>query len=160
MQTMPDPQGGPTSDGSAPASAAKSKTKRIVVVLLVLVAAVGGIVAAISAHSSGASAAENGAGESTLVLETFVVNLAGEGRAYLRVSITLGLSHPPEKSEAPPIALVRDTILSVLSAARAEQLLQAEGKRQLKAEVLAALKERVPQLGVENVYFTELLVQM
>jgi len=77
------------------------------------------------------------------------------------VGITLGLSRPPAKAnEALPVALVRDTILSVLTPARPEQLLQAEGKQKLKADLLAALKERVPQLGVEDVYFTEFLVQM
>jgi flagellar basal body-associated protein FliL len=39
-------------------------------------------------------------------------------------------------------------------------LLQIEGKRQLKEELLKALQERVPQLAVEHVYFTEFLVQM
>jgi flagellar basal body-associated protein FliL len=105
--------------------------------------------------------------ESTLVLETFVVNLdsnsAGSGqRAYLRVGVTLGLGHPLPRNrpEAIPTALVRDTILAVLATAKPEELLKLEGKRQLKDELLKALQERVPQLAVENVYFTEFLVQM
>jgi flagellar basal body-associated protein FliL len=108
------------------------------------------------------SAAPSSSVQSTLALETFVVNLSGSGeRAYLRVGISLGLSHAlgREKDEV-PMALVRDTVLSVLSSAQPAQLLQAEGKRQLKAELLYALQERVPQLGVEDVYFTEFLVQM
>ena len=103
------------------------------------------------------------AGESTITLETFVVNLNDSGqRAYLRVGITLGLAHPIPRNqpEAVPIALVRDTILSVLATARPDGLLGIEGKRQLKDELLKALQERVPQLAVENVYFTEFLVQM
>jgi flagellar FliL protein len=107
--------------------------------------------------------ATNASAESTLVLETFVVNLSASGqRAYLRAGITLGLAQPlPRNSpEAVPTALVRDTILSVLAAARAEELLKVEGKRQLKDELLKALEERVPQIGVRNVYFTEFLVQM
>jgi flagellar basal body-associated protein FliL len=105
--------------------------------------------------------------ESTLVLETFVVNLdsnsAGSGqRAYLRVGVTLGLGHPLPRNrpEAIPTALVRDTILTVLATAKPEELLKLEGKRQLKDELLKALQERVPQLAIENVYFTEFLVQM
>jgi flagellar basal body-associated protein FliL len=108
------------------------------------------------------------AGESTLVLETFVVNLDGANlpgasqRAYLRIGVTLGLAHPLPRNrpEAIPTALVRDTILSVLATARPEELLKLEGKRHLKDELLKALRERVPQLAVENVYFTEFLVQM
>ncbi len=109
------------------------------------------------------SAAEKGGGESTLALETFVVNLNASGqRAYLRVGITLGLGHaiPRNQPEAVPTALVRDTILSVLATAQPDSLLGLEGKRQLKDELLKALQERVPQLAVENVYFTEFLVQM
>jgi flagellar basal body-associated protein FliL len=103
-----------------------------------------------------------GAAESTLVLETFVVNLAGSGqRAYLRVGITLGVARPlPHNPADVPIALVRDTILSVLATAQPENLLREEGKRQLKEELLKALQEREPQMAVQNVYFTEFLVQM
>jgi flagellar basal body-associated protein FliL len=105
-----------------------------------------------------------GAAESTLALETFVVNLTGSGqRAYLRVGITLGLAHPlstRNQADAVPTALVRDTILSVLATAQPEALLQIEGKRQLKDELLKALQERAPQMAIQNVYFTEFLVQM
>jgi flagellar basal body-associated protein FliL len=110
------------------------------------------------------STSTGGGAESTLALETFVVNLTGSSqRAYLRVGITLGLAHPLANHNQPdvvPIALVRDTILSVLATAQPEALLGLEGKRQLKEELLKALQERVPQMAVQNVYFTEFLVQM
>ena len=109
-------------------------------------------------HRSSATA------ETTVALETFVVNLTGSGqRAYLRIGITLGLAHPLSSrnlAEAVPMALVRDTILSVLATAQPEALLQLEGKRVLKNDLLKALQERVPQLAIQNVYFTEFLVQM
>jgi flagellar basal body-associated protein FliL len=109
------------------------------------------------------STGENAA-ESTLALETFVVNLTGSSqRAYLRVGITLGLAHPlanRNEADAVPIALVRDTIVSVLATAQPEALLGLEGKRQLKEELLKALQERVPKMAVQNIYFTEFLVQM
>lgn len=99
--------------------------------------------------------------EATLPLETFVVNAGGaRARAYLRVGITLGLSHPPGKKEEVPVALARDVILSVLANAEPEDLLGAEGKQRLKEEILRGLQERAPELGVENIYFTEFLVQM
>ena len=114
-------------------------------------------------RSQPSTSAEGPAAESTLALETFVVNLNASGqRAYLRVGITLGMSHsvPRKNPEAVPMALVRYTILSVLATAQPETLLGLEGKRQLKDELLKALQERVPQMGVVNVYFTEFLVQM
>jgi flagellar basal body-associated protein FliL len=97
---------------------------------------------------------------STVHLETFVLNLADhEQRSYLRVGIDLGISRELKHGEDPPIAHMRDTILAVLSTAKADDLLTAEGKTKLKAELLQALKERVPQMGVHEVYFTEFLIQ-
>lgn len=139
-------------------SAAKSKVW-IYVVAAVLIA--GGFF--FWRHSAGGQGTGNGAPESTLPLETFVVNLDGSGqRAYLRVGITLGLSRSLARNnkEDVPIAALRDAILSVLASARADQLLTAEGKEQLKSDLLRVITERVPQMGVESVYFTEFLVQM
>ena len=112
-------------------------------------------------YSSGGKGAGNA--ETTVTLETFVVNLDGsEQRAYLRVGITLGLAHPLTRNskEDLPSAALRDAILSVLSTARADQLLTTHGKEELKADLLRVITERLPQVGVQNVYFTEFLVQM
>jgi flagellar FliL protein len=98
-----------------------------------------------------------------LHLDTFVLNLAGaDERAYLRAGIDLGLRGEARQKEAegaPPVALVRDTILGVLSAAKSEDVLTPQGKQALKENLLKALQERVPELGVEEVYFTEFLIQ-
>ena len=96
----------------------------------------------------------------TLHLETFVLNLSDPGqRSYLRVGIDLGLSRPLGKAEAPPLGPVRDTIIGVLGQAKAEDLITAEGKAKLKQDLLRALQNRVPELGVVEVYFTEFLIQ-
>jgi flagellar basal body-associated protein FliL len=145
---------------SASQSASKSGAWPAVVVVLALGAA--GIFFWIRPNRA-TRAGEGGAPESTLALETFVVNLNGNGqRAYLRASITLGLARPIpyNQPEAASTALVRDTILSVLATAQPDELLKVEGKRRLKEELLKALQERVPQMAVTNVYFTEFLVQM
>ena len=102
--------------------------------------------------------------QSTLHLDTFVLNLAGaDERAYLRVGIDLGLRGQPKKEkESDPtasVALVRDTILGVLSSARPDDILTLQGKQTLKANILRALHERVPELEVQEVYFTEFLIQ-
>ena len=149
---MPDPQDVP--------GRRKTKSRLTFALVLVLVLGAAGIFYWI-VSARFANAGENGAaGAETFPLETFVVNLSGRERAYLRVGIALGLSHLPARKEDVPVALVRDTILSILSTARAEQLTQAEGKDKLKAEILQALKDRAPHLGVKDVYFTEFLVQM
>jgi len=156
---MPDPVESPAPT-PAPVKA-RSRLAIVLVAVAVVGLGAGGVYFLMQPSRPASTEGAAGAG-STLPLETFIVNLSGSGdRAYLRVGITLGLSHPlPKNKEEIPIALVRDTILSVLSSARAEQLVQAEGKRQLKGELLQALKDRAPQLGVEDVYFTEFLVQM
>jgi len=97
----------------------------------------------------------------TLHLETFVLNLAdADQRAYLRVGIDLGLSKEMKAGEEPPpISQIRDTILGVLAQAKGDDLVIARGKTKLKQDLLRALQERVPQLGVEEIYFTEFLIQ-
>ena len=148
---MPEPQVSP----------ARRKTKIWVAVVLTLVLSGVGIFFW-TRPSPPAKAGENETPVgSTLTLETFVVNLNGGGRAFLRVGIALTLSRPPARNkEEIPVALVRDTILSVLSVTRPEQLTQPDGKRQLKVDILRALNDRAPQLGAQDVYFTEFLVQM
>ena len=162
---MPDVQPGAVSETSPK----KKKSKKWLAVALILGLAASALY--IGFRPEGSTSASEGAAESTLVLETFVVNISGANlsgstpsgageRGYLRVGITLGLAHPLPHAEAAPIALVRDTILSVLATAKPEDLLKVDGKRALKEELLKTLQEHAPQLSVQNVYFTEFLVQM
>ena len=152
------------SDSVAPGTgAAKGKRGRSKVPLY---AAAFVAVAACAVYFVGhASSRETGGktdAENNLPLEGFVVNLGGGGpRAYLRVGLTLGLSRAlPRKRDDLPMAALRDAALTVLSSAQPEQLLAPEGKQKLKAALLEALQERAPELGIDNVYFTEFLVQM
>ncbi len=101
-----------------------------------------------------------------LHLDPFVVNVADtEENRFLRVEIDLGLGNPLSAKggqrgdgEA-PIPRIRDCILSVLSTWRSDALLAPEGKKKLKEEIIRTLQDRVPELGVKEVYFTEFLVQ-
>ena len=101
-----------------------------------------------------------------LHLEGFTVNLADpEASHFLRLTLDLEVEHAPEGANqekttaALPTARIRDSILSVLTASKANALLSSEGKAQLKQNLLAALKTSVPELGVRAIYFTEFLVQ-
>lgn len=104
---------------------------------------------------------ESGSGvKATLHLDTFVLNLADtDQRSYLRVGIDLGLRNEPRRGEALPVAAARDAILGVLAQAKSEELVTSTGKENLKHSLLQALERRVPELGVEDVYFTEFLIQ-
>ena len=75
------------------------------------------------------------------------------------MGIDLGLGREIGKNENAPVAEARDTILSVLSEARVDDLLTAKGKAKLKGDLLQALQQRLPGLAVEDVYFTEFLIQ-
>jgi flagellar FliL protein len=99
-------------------------------------------------------------------LEGFTVNLAdAEETHFLRVTMDLGVDRLPEGADREklvtylPIARIRDSILSVLTVCKADALLTAEGKTQLKKNLVSALNQSVPELGVREVYFTEFLVQ-
>ena len=97
-------------------------------------------------------------------LDPFVVNLADpEENRFLRVGIDLGLENPFPAKESKevevPTPRIRDSILAVLSTWHSDALLAPEGKQKLKDELVHALRERVPELGVKEVYFTDFLVQ-
>lgn len=111
-------------------------------------------------HRGEAAAGEVPQVQGTLHLETFVLNLADPGqRSYLRVGMDLGLGRKLGKGEEAPVGQVRDTILGVLAQARVDELATAAGKQKLKEDLLHALQQRIPGLEVEEVYFTEFLIQ-
>jgi flagellar FliL protein len=103
--------------------------------------------------------------KSVMHLDPFVVNLAdAESDRFLRVGIDLGLDGEPGKHERPDqsamtLARTRDTILSILTACDAATLVSPNGKTILKERLTAALRERAPEMGVREIYFTEFLVQ-
>jgi flagellar basal body-associated protein FliL len=140
--------------------AESSRGGRIVFFLLAVVLAAAGVWAWSTRRADPALSGATVAVKSTLHLETFVLNLAGpDQRSYLRVGVDLGLGRELGKGENAPIARVRDTILSVLGQARVEDLQDEAGKAKLKAQLLHGLQERLPELAVEEVYFTEFLIQ-
>ena len=102
--------------------------------------------------------------KAVLHLEGFVVNLADpEGSHFLRIGIDLGLEKTLPSSgkekDAAPTSRIRDAILVVLTTCRSEELMSPEGKAKLKENLVSALGEHVPELGVREVYFTDFLVQ-
>jgi flagellar FliL protein len=104
--------------------------------------------------------------KSVMHLESFVVNLTGpDETGYLRVGVDLGCEaeegggEGEKKKNDGATAMIRDTVLTVLGRSKASELLTPEGKEKLKKDLLEALGERVPDLGVLEVYFTEFIVQ-
>ncbi|HUA01640.1 MAG TPA: flagellar basal body-associated FliL family protein [Candidatus Aquilonibacter sp.] len=100
---------------------------------------------------------------STIHLDSFIVNLADQEQiTYLRASIDLGVDRPPAKNGeggGAPTAAIRDTIIGVLATRHSAELLTPDGKNKLKQDLIAALNQRVPEIGVKDIYFTDFLVQ-
>jgi flagellar basal body-associated protein FliL len=153
---------GPKADRKKTKESSGGKNRTLTLMVpVVMLAAVGIWFWASRGGESSAAASGETQVKSTLHLETFVLNLADtDQRSYLRVGIDLGLDRESKRGDEPaPVAEVRDTILGVLAEARVEALMTGEGKTKLKENVLHALQQRLPRLGVEEVYFTEFLIQ-
>jgi len=119
---------------------------------------------------SPADQVQSGPVKAVLPLESFTVNLADpeEGR-FLRTTLSLGVDgelpavtkgeNKGVETGGVTIATIRDSILTVLAQCKSEDLLLPEGKLKLKADLIKALNRDVPALGVQEIYFTEFLVQ-
>jgi flagellar basal body-associated protein FliL len=100
-----------------------------------------------------------------LQLSSTVYNLADPNPAYLKMGITLALtvperSGPPDTSQDAKIETVaRDTLVNLVTAETSEVLLTASGKDDLKKAALSAMRKRLPDADIQDLYFDEFLVQ-
>jgi flagellar protein FliL len=99
-------------------------------------------------------------------LDPFTVNLAdSEDSHFLRITIDLDLGHVPKGADSEkgngdfPTARVRDAVLAVLTLGKADVLITPDGKAALKHDLIEGLQQKVPEIDVRDVYFTEFLVQ-
>lgn len=160
-QTGPDSAAGP--------SKKKSNLLLIIIVGAVMLAGGSGATYFFLARGKTASAApkvEKPTPEATVHLESFTVNLNDPDEThFLRVTMDLSVGHAPKgdakegSDDSFPMAKTRDTIISVLTAGKANDLLTPAGKAALKQNILSALQQRVPEIEPKDVYFTEFLVQ-
>jgi flagellar basal body-associated protein FliL len=144
----------------------EKKKSPFLVVALTLILGLGGGAAAMAylrpTPPKGPESETASSVKAVLHLETFTVDLSSpEQKAYLRVGIDVGLAHDLKGQEdgGTPTALVRDTILGVLMAARPDDLISSEGKQKLKDQILSALRHRAPGFGAQEIYYTEFLMQ-
>ena len=111
-----------------------------------------------------ASAAGKTPSLSTMHLEDFVVNLADhDGRTYLRVGIDLGIEGDAPKAKSDQhtaiLPVIRDSVITLLSAQKADDVLTADGKTKLKQDLIKTLNDHVPELKVRKIYFNDFMVQ-
>ena len=109
-----------------------------------------------------------------LTLDPLLVNLSdSSGNAYLRISLALRVADTAKQKgskeneegskggsgESDSTIVVRDSVLAVLGRQTSDDLLAADGKERLKAELKAALTQHDSDLKVADIYFTDFLVQ-
>lgn len=94
-------------------------------------------------------------------METFLVNLSDpQGGRYLRLTMQFRLSSPQTAAEfTERKAELRDAVLMLLSSQKSDDISTLSGKMALKRTLMAQMNRLLRQGQVEDIYFTEFLVQ-
>jgi len=96
-------------------------------------------------------------------LDSFIVNLAdkrGLGKRYLKISMELEVYNEEDKvSITNHIPQLRDTILLLLSSMSFKEINTIDGKLVLKKALLSNIKQVLGSKMVQNVYFSDFVVQ-
>lgn len=94
-------------------------------------------------------------------LEPFIINLADDqGSRYLKIAMHVELSTPSAKQEAEVrVPQIRDSLLTLLSSKTYEQISSAQGKSQLRSEIIARIDQLLSHGRAKSVYFTDFVIQ-
>ncbi len=136
------------------------------------------------AHAVEATAAPETAheiipGEGVMLnMSTKIINLVDPtGRKYIRVTIVAEFAPDDPEYESLPeeekiayltafeeklnsrLPIMDDTVITLLSTKTYEDLYTAEGKEKLRSEIMAILSEKLVDLHLISIYFTEFVVQ-
>jgi flagellar basal body-associated protein FliL len=101
--------------------------------------------------------------KATLALEPFLVNLADTDEIrFVKTTFQLGLAEEPKEQtkNGVTIAAIRDSIISLLSSKRAEQILTPKGKEDLRKEIRSRVNALAPKTKVLEVYIVDFVVQL
>jgi flagellar FliL protein len=143
----------------------KSSSKMIIIViaLAVLVAGGGGFFAYTKFFKGDSSAhAKSSAAEPVIhEMETFLVNLSDAGgKRYLKLTMKAKLSDKEVQAEVAGRNFeIRDAVIMLLSSKEFQEIAKTEDKATLKQELIFALNRLLQRGQVQDVYFTEFLVQ-
>jgi flagellar protein FliL len=94
-------------------------------------------------------------------MEPFLVNLLDPGQLrYLKVTLHAESNREKESEEIDRrLPQLRDAVLTILSSKNYKDIITAEGKSALREEIKLKLNQLLSGVKVENVYFTEFVVQ-
>lgn len=91
-------------------------------------------------------------------LESFVVNLAGGGFIRIHIQLEFAGRTIPKRFMA-RLVPIRDTLIALLSSRRRSDLLNRDGKEDLKGDIITLINEMLGKEDVKNVYFTNFVIQ-
>ena len=113
-----------------------------------------------------------------LNMSTKIINLLDPGgHKYIRVTIVVEFAPDNPEYEALPeeektayltsfqeklngrLPIMDDTVITLLSTKTYEDLYTAEGKEKLRLELMDTLSQKLPDLHIISIYFTEFVVQ-
>lgn len=143
----------------------KSKSKLIIIVLLVVIVLMVSVSAffLISDKSlSDVKAMFESKDEYTILLDEFVTNLQNEdrGKNYLKIQLALMYKDKNNTSEIEAnISKIRDIILNDLRDKSPEEIKEVEKTGELKTQILEKLNKSLDENMIEDIYFTNLVVQ-
>ncbi len=94
-------------------------------------------------------------------MDTFTVNLLSDsGRRYLKVEMNLEIDGEELAAELDnKKAVIRDIIIRLLSSKSLDEISTAKGKDKLKEQITDQLNLRLRDGRINNVYFTEFVIQ-
>jgi flagellar FliL protein len=94
-------------------------------------------------------------------LDTMIVNLSDHGgKRYLRVTMALELNDPDAVTTIESrLPQVRDAILTILPTKTYDEISTTDGKIALRNQVMEKINSLITKGRVDNIYFTEFVVQ-
>jgi flagellar protein FliL len=142
-----------------------SKKKLLIIIVLAVILLGGGGAAAYWKFFMKAETSEKSSPkpEHSVIQEfdTFIVNLRDPGgKRFLKLAMKAKLDGLPLSEEFKSRSFeMRDMILTILSSKETEDITSPEDKLSLKQEIIAALNRSLQKGQVQDVYFTEFLIQ-
>lgn len=135
----------------------------LIVALTVLLAGGGGFFAYTKFFKKDTDAHAQAKGSEPVIqeVETFLVNLSDPGgKRYLKLTMKARLSGKELQEEFVSRTFeIRDAIIMLLSSKEFQEIAKPEDKATLKQEIIFQLNRLVKKGQVQDIYFTEFLVQ-
>ena len=151
------------SDKEQKSSGEKKRSKMPMILIIIVVLALNGLIVGkiFLGGKSKAGHKETPEVGQKLALEEFLVNLGDAGSEhYLKTTIALGLKKGiDEKSLEEEQAPIKDTIISVLSSSKRDEISTEKGKQELKEEIKTRVNKALKGEKVLEVYFTAFATQ-